>query len=255
MPLQPLQCAEEECSLARPQRFSLGPEIYHVERLRQGGTKQEGWNYGLRATYERIKYWGIYWGIEALYAKGHLTGHSGNLKDKTNTIKSNFTDEEVEGSLGFTFQSLTYYQAAFTPILGGGYFRESNRYCKPLGLNGLKFQIRYPYGMIGFICSARPLDCLRVGLTFKAKAMWHAQCHVTGDPELAEAALGIGDRVNYRIEVPFIYLVQKFCDHWEAGLVPFYEWRHYGGQENFPSDFFDTRIQIYGLRLEVCYRY
>ena len=81
-----------------------------------------------------------------------------------------------------------------------------------------------------------------------------AKCKVSNDPEFEDSTLQIKDKVNYRIEFPFNYFFCKTRNHFEIDLVPFIEFRHYGGRENFPFDFQDTKLRICGVTLLLAYR-
>lgn len=243
---------ECECSyyFPLPQRISIGPEIYHVRRTREGGTKQSGTLYGVRATYDRIKRYKIYWGGDFLWAKGTLKGKSG-IGDR---LKSTFTDEQIEGRLGYTFQQKSCYQPSLTPFIGYGYFRETNKYHHPSPMR-LKFQNRFQYFTFGFFSSLAINPCLNVGFNFRAKAMIHARCRVSNDPEIDNFTMQIGERMIYRYELPILY--RNFCigENFELGVVPFYETRHYAGKDNFPFNFLDTKLRLYGVNLQFAFRF
>lgn len=38
-----------------------------------------------------------------------------------------------------------------------------------------------------------------------------------------------------------------------VGLVPFYEYRFYGHRANFPFDFLETKLKLYGATLKLHY--
>ena len=50
----------------------IGPEIYYVSRLKEGGSRQGGTLYGVRLGYDHVQRYKFYWGIDALWAKGTL---------------------------------------------------------------------------------------------------------------------------------------------------------------------------------------
>lgn len=249
------ECADCNCqkiipqSYRYPHKFYIGPEFYYVQRKRAAGTKQCGDIYGVRGGYDRIKRLSIYWGFEFLYGSGNLHGKSG-LGRK---IKSHFTDEEIEGRLGYTFQSKKSCRATLTPYLGYGYFRETNKFCHPTPVR-LKFQNCFNYVTAGFLSSIYLYPQLTVGINFRANIMMHAKCRVSHDPDFDNSTQYIKDKVNYRVELPFCYSFAKTCNHLEIDLVPFYEHRHYGGRENYPFDFHDTKLRIYGVSLFLGYR-
>src|ERR1700678_1186785 len=76
----------------RGRQIYLGPEIYHVRRTRESGTKQRGWMYGVRLEAEYLRRYKLYVGGDALWAKGNLDGFTG-LCDKA---KSKLTDKNLE---------------------------------------------------------------------------------------------------------------------------------------------------------------
>jgi len=232
------------------QRVSVGPEIYRVKRTRLGGACQAGVLYGGRAIYERIPSSGLYWSAEGLIAQGILKGkmHSG---DK---VRSTFTDKGLEGRLGYTFCKQIYYKALWTPFVGYGYFREDNRYhsSSPLKVN-LKNCYRYfPFGLLTTV-AMRPDTTAGVNVIWKA--MWRARCHVTGDRHHDNVTMSIADEVNFRIEFPLRYRCEGSgtISRLEWALIPFYERRHYGGKENFPFDFLDTKVKAYGANAALSY--
>jgi hypothetical protein len=231
-------------------KLSVGPEIYHLQRIREGGTKQDGWLYGVRASYDRIKRYKFYWGVEGHWAQGTLHGHNG-AGDK---LKSTFTDEQIEGRLGYTFQAKCLYQPAITPFAGYGYFRDTNKFKNPSPLT-VKFVTTYRYAVYGFLSSIAPADSWNVGLNFKGWSMIHARAKVQDDPDEDDVTMLIGEKkLNYRIEVPVLY---RYCccnEHLEVGVVPFYEFRHYGRRENYPFDFADTKFKLWGVTFELTYR-
>jgi len=232
-----------------PQKFYIGPEYLHVRRTRDGGTKQNGNLYGFRGGYERIKNWGIYWGVEGHWAQGCLTGHSGGH----DRLKSTFTDSHVEGRLGYTFQIQRWCQPSITPFAGVGYFWEQNRFRSPSPLH-LQFLTRAPYGLLGFLTNVELPRQFAIGLNFKACFMYDAKCEVSRDPEFGRTTLKIGDKINYRLELPLTYHFCIPCNAFDVALVPFYESRHYGQKLSFPFAFQETKLRIYGVNLQFIYR-
>ncbi len=245
-----LLSASDYCCLPPPNVLSIGPEFYHVHRTREGGTVQNGWISAGRATYDRIKCFGIYWGANALYGIGPLKGETSG----GDYLKSTFKDYLIEARIGFTFQTEQWLQPYFTPFVGIGYRKEYNNFHDPSPLI-LNFETRYPYGAFGFLSGINIDQQIFVGLNFKGEIMYNAKCAVTGDPDVDDFNLLIEDDWNYRIELPMIY---RFCPcfgGFEAQVTPFYEFRHYGGRENFPFDFIDTKLMIWGFNLLLSYRF
>ena len=57
LPFLSVLWAADDLSLDRNQ-FSIGPEWYRVERIKEGGTKQSGNLFGVRIGYDRLIRWG-----------------------------------------------------------------------------------------------------------------------------------------------------------------------------------------------------
>lgn len=227
------------------QQAYAGPEIYYVQRKREGGSHQNGWVGGLRFGYDRIKRYKLYFGGDALFSWGRLEGKSG----AGNSLKSNFMDASIEGRIGYTFQQKEGNQISFTPYLGGGYFVETNNFISP-SLLKLHTQTRFSYACAGFLSSMNLTDEFNIGLNFKAKYMLDGKHYISHDPEHDPVDMPIKNEMQYRVELPIVY---RWCGRYDFGLVPFYEYRHYGGQASYPFDFLDTKLNLYGATLKFIY--
>ena len=242
--------ASDCCCLPLPNTLSIGPEFYHVHRTREGGTEQNGWICAGRASYDRIKAFGFYWGANALYGIGPLKGESGSGA----TLKSTFKDYQIEARVGFTFQTESWVQPYITPFVGIGYRKEYNNFHE-YSPSFPNFETRYPYGAAGFLSGVNLTSQFAVGLNFKAEFMYDAKCGVTQAPDEDDSNLLIEDKWNYRVELPLIYRFCPCVGGFEAQVTPFYEFRHYGGRESFPCDFIDTKLMIWGFNLLLSYRF
>ena len=239
--------ANSDLGLNRNQ-ITIGPECYHLKRVRAGGTTQQGNLYGIHLGYDRLKRYGWYWGLEGSYARGKLKGHTGD----GDQIRSHFNDSFIEGRLGYTFQQKECTKIAFTPFIGGGYSVEKNNFTSPSPLP-IHFKTHYPYMSTGFLSWMHLTDDWEVGLNFKARMAFEPKCHVTHDPDNEPLSQRIGERMQYRVDLPITY--RAFCtDHFVITLDPFYENRHYGPHVNYPFDYLKTRITIWGAILELVYR-
>jgi hypothetical protein len=236
-------CYCEENNLVN--QFYLGPEIYHVNRKREGGAAQDGVIYGVRGGYEHIKRYKFYWAVDALYGEGHLHGKS----KLGNKLKSKFIDKNIEGRFGYTFQQKGGYRFSFTPFIGAGYSTESNNFVKPSPLP-VHFQLRYSYVCGGFLSQMRYNSQIDGGINFKLKYPAEIQNHVTHDPQFDDNKMLVKEEFQYRVELPLTY---KYCPQLLFRLEPFYEFRHFGGHINYPFDFFDTKLNIYGATLKIIY--
>lgn len=222
----------------------LGPEVYHLTRTKEGGTKQKGYLYGLRGGYDRIKRYRLYWGIEGYFAKGQIRGKSGSDAK----LVSDILDSEIEGRFGYTFHRKTCFQASFTPFIGYGYFYQTNHFKHPSPLH-LHFRDTFQYLVGGFISKFYINPCWNVGITFKAKYSIDGKSKITHDPDFDDMTIQMSDKMQYSVDFP-INGVFCWCNRMlDLSLVPFYQFRHYGGRENFPFDFIDTKFRIYGVRL------
>jgi hypothetical protein len=230
--------------------FALGPEFYHIKRTREGGTRQSGNAIGVRANYDHIKRYKIYWGGQAFYGSGILKGHALD-GDK---IRSRFTDRQIEGSLGYTFAGKEAPYFSFTPYVGYGYFWEKNKFLNPSPLL-VTFTTRFPYMPFGFLSSAMINPCFKVGLNARFKYLWNPKCKISGDADFEDVDLQVGEHIQYRIELPVGYFLQCLCNGLEITAIPFYERRWYGGKPNFPFDFAETKLKIYGLTLQLVYQF
>src|SRR5204862_454619 len=94
---------------------------------REGGASQSGCLYGVRGSFERIGRYKWYLGIEGLYGRGAINGHSGSGVK----LKSTLTDRFIEGRFGYTFQAKCRLIPSFTPFIGYGYADETNHYKSP----------------------------------------------------------------------------------------------------------------------------
>ena len=231
-------------------KASIGPEVYHIKRTREGGASQSGTAVGVRGSFERIGRYKWYFGLEGLYGSGTINGHSGNGVK----LKSKLTDRMVEGRAGYTFQSKDGWLPSFTPFVGYGYCEELNHYKSPSPLL-VNFKNHSSYVSFGFLSSVMVFQELTVGFNLKARSLVDPECIVKNDPVFDRMKMHIDDEIQYRLELPIYYDFFADCGTFELGLVPFYEFRHYGGRENYPFDFLDTKLKIYGLNFQLTYRF
>ncbi len=229
----------------------IGPEIYRADRSREGGTKQKGWLYGVRVGYEHMRRYTVYLGADALYARGPLWGKSGS----DSKIKSIMTDRNFEARVGYTFQCKSGYRFGFTPFIGYGYFIEENQFCKPSPLI-VSFHNKFSYVPLGFIVQATPRECLSIAVRFKARFLLKHLVRVTDkDPEIGSFKMHYEERLQYRVDVPIIWRTSLYEQPVYVCVDPFYEYRDYGRLANFPFDFLETTIRIYGGNISLIYQF
>lgn len=227
----------------------LGPEIYYVKRIKEGGAKQTGALYGVRGGYERVKRYKFYYALDGLYSRGMLCG-----KVNGKHIKSELTNSTLETRFGYTFQAKCKPQFSLTPFLGVGYLSEYNRYVHPSPIK-IHFSNQFLYIPVGFLSSFYLANRLQLGLNFTARFYWDANQKVTHDPEFSDQRQCFDEHIQYRIELPITYdfYLNQHC--LAMRLTPFYEYRHYGHRANYPHDFLDTKFKFYGANLEILYQF
>lgn len=224
-----------------------GPEIYYIHRTKEGGAKQTGTLYGVRLGYDHIRRYKFYWGIDALWAKGILEG-----KTESDHLKSRFTDINVEARIGYTFQSKYWRCLSCTPYIGGGYFLENNNYEHPSPLT-VHFKNRFSYVPVGFLSQIFITPHWSIGVNFKVRYLLEGKQHVTHDPEHKKLTQNYEEKLQYRGELPVTYFRCWKKHSLAVSLVPFYEYRSYGHRANFPFDFLETNLKLYGAMLKFLY--
>lgn len=244
--------ADEECCyhFLPIYKASIGPEIYHVKRVREGGTSQHGCLYGVHGSFERLGRFKWYIGFEGLYGKGTINGHSGmGLK-----LKSALTDRFIEGRFGYTFQAKCHYTPSFTPFIGYGYSDETNQYKSPSPLI-VKFIHESSYVSFGFLSEITLGDKFSAGFNLKMRSLVDPICKVKKDQVFGSLKMHIHEKMQYRFELPLKLAIFHECHVFEVGIISFYEIRHYGGRENYPFDFLDTKLRLFGASFQLSYRF
>jgi hypothetical protein len=237
-------------SLSADLLFFGGPEIYHISRWREGGTKQRGRCDGVRAGIERWQPDAIYYSADAFFSEGRLKGQTASGR----SLQSELTDFILEGRVGYTFQQTTERRPFITLFGGYGYFYETNDFSYPSPIP-FKFTDTFNYVVAGFLSGINLTPLLSIGINFKVRFMMNGESQVTEDPLFEEVNLVMNNETHYRVEIPVSFLL---CTPWpnlEASLVPFYEFRHFGGREGFPFDFIDTKFSLVGVRSALAYRF
>lgn len=227
-------------------RFSLGPEIYHMKRWRQGGTRQRGWLFGGRVRAERIKDFGWYVGLDGLYAEGELRGQTGSGFP----LQSNVTDWMAAGRLGYAFKPSLESPNRFIPYWGYGYLAEKNQFKPPSRLT-CTFHENFYFTSLGFLSSTNFTSLLSMGLNFEMRFMTEVQSEVTGDPLYNTVHFHVTKELQTRVEIPFAYSGENLG----VTLSPFYEYRHFGGREGYPFNYLNTQFSLLGLMALATYQF
>lgn len=225
----------------------MGPEIYYVHRSKEGGAEQSGTLYGVRLGYDHIHRYKLYWGLDALWAKGTLEG-----KVEKDRIKSTLTDANVEARLGYTFQSKCWRCASLTPYTGIGYFWEDNFFKHPSPLS-IHFKNRFSYIPFGFLSQIFITPNWSIGANFKLRYLLYSEVRASNDPENEDTTQYYDERLQYRAEIPLTYFACWNRNSLAVSFVPFYEYRPYGHRANFPFDFLETKFRLYGATLKFLY--
>jgi len=236
-------------------RLSVGPEAYYSKRTRAGGSKQDGWLYGVKARYDRIYDCALYWGANWYYAEGNFSGNTGGYK-----LKSRVSDTQIEGRVGYTLSFCHTLRPRVALFVGYGYFQGKNKFCKPSPLS-LKFRNTFQYGALGFMARVCPCPEISLGLNFKSKSSFDGTSKITNDPKRDSLTLDIGDAFHYEVEVPIEYSLCYGNHMLAVSLEPFFRYRHYGGRSNFfkkeqiSIPFHDTKFRIWGARCLLSYKF
>lgn len=233
--------------LAFTQDIEIGPQIYNLERTKEGGTKQNGALYGGRISYERLKDFGFYFGAFLDAAWGPINGHTGSGTG----LSSNFTDLEIQGLVGYTINCNNRFKAQLTPFVGVGYLQQTNKITEPLIFKSLQFQDRIEYYSFGFLTTSYLNDLWSIGLRMTVKFMYDANCYITDDPDptIEDMTQVIENKMLFALDLPITYKLFANCSRYKITLMPFFQTRHLGGRMNYPMDFLDTRYKAYGARL------
>lgn len=244
-----INCEFADCAMPcqrqyKAHQFYVGPEVSHVHRKKEGGTFQNGVTYGGRFGYDYIKRYKFYIGAEGNYSIGRLTG-----KKTHRRLHSNYTDANIEGRVGYTFAQKGGYRLFFTPFVGGGIGLEKNNFTQSSPIP-VHFRIWYQYVVAGFLSQASFSPCWDAGINFKARFLIDARNKVSNDPDFDSVTMLVKNRMHYRVELPLTYWWNQCLS---LRLVPYYEYRQYGKQANFPFDFLETKLNVYGAVLKFMY--
>lgn len=226
------------------QKISFGPESYYIKRIKAGGTWQSGVLGGGYGGYERIKPNAFYFGAFGMIANGRISGYSAH----GDRLISNFTDEEVEVRLGYNIKDRSRYTSIFTPFIGLGYLEQINSYLAPSPLL-LQFNDIIKYFSFGFLTDIKISKRFSLGLNIILKWVLDGKCEVTHDPDEDDNQLIMENEMQYVLELPITYQLSRHKRVFTLSATPFFQFRHYGGRENYPYDFIDTRFRVYGLRV------
>ncbi len=234
----------ESVRICGPHFLSLGPEAYYMKRSKQGGSWQDGWLYGIRGNYEKLRSTGLYFSADGYWATGELEGKS----KSGNTLKSDISEYQAEGRLGFSITFPESCCVTWVPYAGYGYFSSDIDFVSPSTLE-YKSTSSFWYFASGGMLLVSINDCWNAGVHFKYKLPDEPKHTIENDPDYGKLVLSIGRKALYEIELPVRY--RTCLSGRQVGLIftPFYRFRRYDSQANYPFDFYDTRFHIWGARL------
>lgn len=229
-----------------PHAIAVGPDVYHLDRTREGGTHQDGWLGGARLGYVRLRPNGIYAAADVRYAIGSLDGKSSSGAALESTVQ----EFEAEGDLGWTLGFCPCgSQFLFTPYLGYGYFWSTNDFKYP-SPSTAKFRDTYGFTAVGIASLVEICDGWAVGANFKARWMSaDAEQRITDGSAENDVTLTITPRWLYSLEIPITYCFEECGCCWFASFIPYWQQRDYGGTEGVDGDFIDTHYELFGARL------
>lgn len=222
-----------------------------MRRLREGGTRQSGQVDGVHLQLERITPCSWYAGAEYLRARGRLTGKTG----RGERLVSQVQDVLAEVRFGYTLSHPFDPQCSFiTPFAGWGYFEQINDFNLPSPLP-CKFTETFDYVVVGFLSGVNFTSLLSMGINFKARFMLDGRSQVSNDPGYEAIDLMVENELQYRFEVPFTYAPCNTLFGIQFQLMPFYEFRHFGGRQGYPFNYKDTKFYLVGGRISLQYCY
>lgn len=228
-----------------PQTLNVGPEIYHIKRIRHGGTHQKGFLYGATMQYEHLSEYGLYLSAQARLAYGQLTGLSG----KGQRISSHQLDSDLEGCLGGSYSFHKFTLAAFG---GGGYYYGMNKYEHPTPIH-LKFRDTFSFLTLGSLIQWNPDEGVILTLAHKVRFMIDGCSKIMNDPHYDAHALPMNEQRHYEISLSQSFIRPLKKGFYAVSFTSFYRYRHYGERANFPFDFIDTKFIIYGINASASY--
>ena len=227
-----------------------GPEVYYVTREKTGGSKQDGVLYGGKTGYYHIKPLSLYLGFNSYVASGKLDGFS----PRGNPIRSMMTDFNLEGRIGYTFQKRNGLENRITPYISYGYLMSINKFLPPTPMT-IKFTDTFKYYGVGCLMNLNPTPPFGIGVNFETQFSYDGKSTISDDPKFPDLTLEMSNAKQYKLELPLKYYFSENLKRFELTLVPFYQFRHYGGKERYPFNFIDTTFDIYGGRTEISYQF
>lgn len=234
--------------LSKPISFSVGPRVYWKKRHVYNGACTKGFLEGFDIKFDRTKRGSIYWASLFDYAWGKATGVTGGGAFS----KAVLADYSLEGRLGYSIQPMLRDTLFFTPYVGLGYYQSKYRFVEP-SVPVLDYYYKNPYLSTGFLFSRFLKPWVSLGLNFCIQFAFDGKrgLKIAGN----YSKTPVDNEMQYIAELPFTYQVSKKEKGFGIQLVPFFEYRHYGGRISGIATFMDTRFIIAGINARMTYRF
>jgi hypothetical protein len=233
-----------------PDVLDIGPQVFFLRRIRKGGTRQDGRLQGVYISYDYLKKQSIYFGGSWEKSTGDIEGQTG----RGAPLKSEMTDNLYEGRIGYTFQHPSVLHTFFVPLIGYGYFDESNSYINPSPIN-ITYYNSYQYVLAGFLTGADLNNYVGFWINFKIRFMINGQAKVEDKSMAQNIELKMNNELSFRLDTPIIFSPPYIGYFLKISAAPFYEYRHYGGRKGYPYNYYDTKMNSIGGRVSAMLRF
>lgn len=234
-------------SIREGHSVTLSCQAYWMRRTREGGSEQTGVLKGFWTEYERFARERLYWSVHFYNAKGILDGHTGSDA----RLKSNKKESEVEGRIGYCLTLKRYPNFCIAPFIGFGAFTGNNQFIEPSPLE-FTMETHFLFTGIGFKSQYSFTPFISLGMQLEVKIPYDVHCKIKNFDELENVTQFIKEKAGVEVELPFqVKLPKRSCFQIGAAVVPFYRYRKYGAQSNYPFDYPKTSFQIAGARMEL----
>ena len=226
-------------------KFLLGPEIYHVHRVKKGCGSQDGTALGFRGSIEANFERHGFLATNFLVSSAHLSG-----KNSDSALQSKFINNYLEIVAGYNFFFNCFAcEFKLTPFFGYGSMWENNSFKqkKPIRIS---FRNQLIYFPLGFHFVYKINDRYSTGVTALLRYIWDGAVQVK-DPFYKKLVQRYEEHPQYRLEAFLNFCIELCKKNVDLSSSIFYEYRHYGSAINFPFDFIDTKFEFWGINLKL----
>ena len=233
-----------------PHSLFIDQELYHMRRSKSG-SRQTGYLFGQGICYRNIRPRAIYWAGDIFFGRGTLRGST----RFGSPLKSKKQDLTVEGRVGYNFHWTLKYPFSFVLFGGGGNFSGKNNFVTSPG-GAIHINNSYKYIVLGMHTRCYLTEVFSFGVDYKVQCMMDGKSKITNDPTYGRVDLMIEGQTGHTLELPVHWHLSKNKNknlNMDLALTPYYQFRHYGGRENFPFDFVDTKYYLHGIKLTLSF--